>query len=62
MEPLDSSREAAQDCSPGRKPWVKVGNEQAPQGRKTDSHAHTSGLYATVRPHFEVSSRALPGR
>jgi len=34
---------AAQECSPLSKPWVKVGNEQAPTGRKigcdTDSDA-----------------------
>ena len=28
------SREAAQGCSPGRKPWVKVGDELALKGRK----------------------------
>src|SRR6266536_1182231 len=28
------SREAATECSPGRKPWVEVGNVQALKGRK----------------------------
>jgi hypothetical protein len=31
---LKASREAAQECSPERKPWVKQSNDQAPQGRK----------------------------
>ena len=26
------SREAAQECSPGRKPWVKVGRAASPSG------------------------------
>jgi hypothetical protein len=31
----DFSREAAQECSPQRKPWViKCNNNQAPKGRK----------------------------
>jgi len=29
-----NSREAAQEYSPGRKPWVEVKKEQAPNGRK----------------------------
>jgi len=29
-----SSREAAPECSPGRKPGVQVGNEQAPKVRQ----------------------------
>jgi HlyD family secretion protein len=31
------SREAAQECSPGRKPWVKTGNDPAQKGRKKSS-------------------------
>ena len=30
----DASREAAQECSPGRKPWVSRHKDRAPQGRK----------------------------
>src|SRR5882672_1202826 len=33
-----ASRKAAQECSPGRKPLGKVGNERAPAGRKNSSH------------------------
>jgi HlyD family secretion protein len=29
-----TSREAAQECSPGRKPWVKAGNDPVLKGRK----------------------------
>ena len=29
-----ASRKAATDYSPWRQPWVEVGNEQAPKGRK----------------------------
>jgi hypothetical protein len=32
--PESTSREAAQECSPGRKPWVKRNPEQALKGRK----------------------------
>jgi hypothetical protein len=40
----DVSREAALECSPRRKPWVQVGNEQAPKGRKTSSHEYAEAL------------------
>ncbi len=29
-----ASREAAQECSPRRKPWVHAVNEEAPEGEK----------------------------
>jgi len=32
------SREAAQECSLGRKPWVEAGNDEAPEGRKGSFH------------------------
>src|SRR5258708_35612710 len=28
------SRKAAEECSPGRKPWVRAGHDQALKGRK----------------------------
>jgi hypothetical protein len=31
---LENSREAAQDSSPRRKPWVKATTDLAPKGRK----------------------------
>jgi hypothetical protein len=30
-----TSREAAQECSPGRKPWVERELTKAPKGRKS---------------------------
>jgi hypothetical protein len=54
------SREAAQECSPERKPWVEVGNEQAPAGRKISSHARTlaatdkAGTFVSTFPMFEA--------
>ena len=44
-ELLDSSREAATEYSPGRKPGVKVRSEQAPEGKKKGSHALNSALH-----------------
>jgi len=36
---------AGAECdSPGRQPWVKVGNDRVPQGRHRGSHAHTQAL------------------
>jgi len=37
-----TSREAAQECSPGRKPWVEVENERALKGRKSSCDADSS--------------------
>jgi HlyD family secretion protein len=34
MAVITDSREAASECSPWRKPWVKVGNDRALKGRK----------------------------
>jgi len=39
---FSSSREAAAERSPGRKPWVEVGNDQAPEGRQNRSHTFAS--------------------
>jgi HlyD family secretion protein len=41
------SREAAQEWSPGRKPWVKAGNDPALKGRK-QSWPHVAILFATL--------------
>ena len=48
-KPPEFSREAATECSPGRKPWVKVENEQAPKGRKNSSHALSKGRSVIAR-------------
>jgi hypothetical protein len=37
----NTSRKAAQEYSPGREPWVQVGNDSSPEGRKKRSHAHS---------------------
>src|SRR6266852_3621510 len=34
MAAATPSREAAKECSPGRKPWVEAVNDTAPKGRK----------------------------
>src|ERR1700756_1574155 len=46
---LQSSRKAAQEYSPRRKPWVKVDGDPAPKGRKTSSHAHSLAPEETRR-------------
>ena len=43
MEFTVFSREAAQEYSPRRKPWVHVEKEQAPAGRKMSSHTVSKG-------------------
>src|SRR5579863_4877133 len=37
-QPSEASRKAAKECSPRRKPWVRIRIiQQAPEGRKTNS-------------------------
>jgi len=38
-----NSREAASDCSPRRKPWIKVRNEEAPTGERKFSGSECHG-------------------
>ena len=48
---VSASREAAQECSPGRKPWVEEENEPALEGRKSgaDSSARkANGSYVEL--------------
>ena len=57
--PIDS-REAAQECSPGRKPWAKIGSDKAPAGRKTNAHARAAGLVAVIFTLVPVFSQPSP--
>ena len=58
---IESSREAAQECSPRRKPWVKSGTRASPNGAKEklrhslrrddrSSHTHSRNLTPEGRP------------
>ncbi len=63
---IDPSREAAAECRPRRKPWVDVGAQEAPKGRKNIAAVHpryclpillislllTSHAAAIVKPHI----------
>jgi len=50
--PFAHSREAAQECSPGRKPWEKSGNDTALKGRKNscDPVSTVCRSHLSVRP------------
>ena len=52
------SREAAQECSPGRKPWVPFVSEQALKGRKTRRTLvpHRNFSNATTEPEPRTES------
>jgi hypothetical protein len=39
---FNASRAAAQEYSPGRKPWVQEGSDSAPKGREKRSHTHSN--------------------
>src|SRR5205085_7650143 len=61
------SREEAEEYSPGREPWVKMGNGSAPKGRKMRSHSscHRGGRTTatiTVRRIVDADCRALMPR
>jgi hypothetical protein len=47
----NSSREAAQEYSPRRKPWVKAGTDSALNGRKKRFHVHSSGFRSCLEEH-----------
>ncbi len=49
-----ASREAATECSPGRKPWIKAGNKPALKGRK-QPWPHTAILLAILPLLFAIS-------
>jgi REP element-mobilizing transposase RayT len=61
-EPRRRSREAAEECSPRRKPWVYCDEGRAPTGRKTLAHTSanillhlifsTQGRLALIKPEF----------
>ncbi len=48
-----SSREAAQECSPGRKPWVEAGHDLALKGRKK-SWPHATIFWAVLPLLFSI--------
>lgn len=53
----ESSRKAAEECSPGREPRVRVGKEQAPKGAKEEfSSTHFS---RAVSPSFATHGAAV---
>src|SRR5882724_13569757 len=47
-----SSPEAAQECSPGRKPWVKPEDDTALKGRNNGR----SGYVPSARPRWQIPS------
>src|SRR6266487_3105280 len=58
MDHGDTSSEGATECSPGRKPWVKVSNDKVPEERQKEQIALRLGL-RYVRGLHEEAGRAI---
>jgi hypothetical protein len=58
-ERIDPSREAAQECSPGRKPWVKKWHMTEPRRgeREVFTHSLKSEVTAATTPILDVGSK-----